>query len=236
MVSSFLFQILKPKLILIFSILLISIGIGTAVGTTTEFSLIGIILVLSSSIISAIRLVILQKVLQSNEFETTATTTSILEIDQINNNDDSITIDSNLIEMDDDDFDIFADKDYEIKDRNLDTTNNPSTFLVYFYIMMILSISILPFSIILEWKNIYFSFLNYNLKNNSIFMSKFWFIIRMSGIIFYGGIIAFFLNVFEYLLVQTTSSLTLTVSNFYSSPNHWAVLYSYSRLLEFQKN
>ena len=226
MISSFLFQILKPKLILIFSILLISIGIGTAVGTTTEFSLIGIILVLSSSIISAIRLVILQKVLQSNEFETT--TKSILEIDdQINNdnNDDSNTIDSNLIEMDDDDFDIFADKDYEIKDRNLDTTNNPSTFLVYFYIMMILSISILPFSIILEWKNIYFSFLNYNLKNNSIFMSKFWFIIRMLGIIFYGGIIAFFLNVFEYLLVQTTSSLTLTVSNFYSSPNHWAVLY-----------
>jgi hypothetical protein len=53
--------------------------------------------------------------------------------------------------------------------------------------------------------------MSYNLKDSSVIVSKVWFIIRMVGIIFYGGIIAFFLNVFEYFLVQTTSSLTLTV-------------------------
>eukprot|EP01080_Neovahlkampfia_damariscottae_P004136 gene4136-7446_t len=195
MIISFLFLILKPKIILIISILFISIGIGTAVGSTTEYSLIGIILVLSSSIISALRLVILQKVLQSNEFENVYD--DINQERQLNE----------MIEMDDDDFDIFE-KDYEIKQKII---SKPSTFLVYFYIMMILSITILPFSILLEWKNIYISFVNYNLKDTTIIMSKFWFIIRMLGIIFYGGIIAFFLNVVEYLLVQTTSSLTLTI-------------------------
>jgi hypothetical protein len=127
MIMSFVFGVVKPKLLLIVSILLITVGIASAVASTTEIDPIGVIMVLGASVVGAIRLVVLQKVLQSGDY-----------------NEQENSVLNNPQEFDEN-FDIFE-NDYEIKEKK---ETKPSTFLVYFYIMMSLSISILPFSIIL---------------------------------------------------------------------------------------
>jgi hypothetical protein len=123
---SFVFGVVKPKLLLVVSILFITVGIASAVASTTEIDPIGVLMVLGASVVGAIRLVVLQKILQSGDYHEQ-------EISELNPQDF------------DENFDIFE-NDYEIKEKK---EIKPSTFLVYFYIMISLTVSILPFAIIL---------------------------------------------------------------------------------------
>jgi hypothetical protein len=126
MIMSFAFGVVKPKLLLVVSILFITVGIASAVASTTEIDPIGVLMVLGASVVGAIRLVVLQKILQSGDYHEQ-------EISELNPQDF------------DENFDIFE-NDYEIKEKK---EIKPSTFLVYFYIMISLTVSILPFAIIL---------------------------------------------------------------------------------------
>lgn len=137
MITSFIFQIIKPKLTLMISVILISLGILLSVFGTTEVSFIGVTLVLISCIIAGFRMVFLQKILQKEDESFHQLVT-------------------------DQDFGIDGD-DYKRED-----SHQISTILVFFYLSMLIGLTLLPFSIIIEWKKIYDLFSIFKLKDQTI--------------------------------------------------------------------
>lgn len=181
MIVSFIAGTLKPKVTLIISVILISIGILLSVIGTTEVSYIGLALVLTACLIAGIRMVFLQKILQHEDEAYPQLVT-------------------------DEDFEIDQDEEFKAWEPH-----RVSTILIFFYLSILIGLTLLPFSIALEWKKLYDLFIVFKLKDQTILYSKTFFILRLLFIIFAGAFVACILNVTEYMVIQTTSSLTLSI-------------------------
>jgi solute carrier family 35 protein C2 len=182
MIISFITGVLKPKLSLILSVVFITIGIMLTLFGFTQVNILGVFFIALAAGCAAIRLVGLQKVLQSTDI-----------------------IPRKLLTDED-----FERSDDEVLELHLEPTHVPS-LLVYCYVSGVISLTLLPLAAIFEFRDIYVKFSDYKLVDHSDLYSKIFFMMRFFSIAIVGGTIGLILNVSEYFVIQLTSSLTLSI-------------------------
>ncbi|KAK3086671.1 hypothetical protein FSP39_021710 [Pinctada imbricata] len=151
---SLLFRLERPRLVLIFVVLFISIGLFMFTYHSTQFNLEGFIMVLSASLLSGLRWTLAQIVTQKNEIG----------------------------------------------------LHNPLDMMYHIQPWMMLGL--LPLSAYFEGQSLASS-------ENFFRYSGFLLLGRNIGLVLVGALLAFFLEFSEFLLVATTSSLTLSIAGIF---------------------
>jgi solute carrier family 35 protein C2 len=228
---SFLARMERPTWSLNTSIILISVGISVAAGTSESFSLLGVTLVLIASLLGGFRLVYVQYILQPQQEEGYAP----LETEDMEKSppaspipDESKLLDTpasievtptaQLAEYITDNTAIRDHHQKRLEGKKLD--NELSSVQMFFLTAPIIGAAVIPFAMILEGFRVYNKFNHISsleedpllpAQNHQIFLMQLGFVFKIIMNVLIGAFFAFFLNVSEFLLIKETSGITFTV-------------------------